>query len=111
MENIRNMIMIDMQNNDDDNDLHTTYPNVNMIQTLFVNITDAETASVSLKLIDMEFLRCLQEAMADLIRVKHNHYWSECFQQVVQMVASICGSGDQCADKVLRGTMLVDNIF
>ena len=49
--------------------------------------------------------------MASLIRVKHNHYWSECFQKVVQMVASICGSGDQCSDKVLRGTMLVDNIF
>jgi hypothetical protein len=109
-ENIRVLMVIDLRNEEDEY-IHMTYPAINMIGSLLYNVLDESNEETAEKFYQLGMISCLQEAVHVMVKVKENFYWAEAFKQIILLVSAFIASGNNSADKIMRGTMLVDHLF
>lgn len=88
-----------------------TYPSLNMVSNLILNLLDDNDESTAQKFDEVNLIGMLQEGFLVMTKVDENYYWSEGFRQIILMISSFIASGENGADKIIRGTNLVSDIF
>jgi hypothetical protein len=82
-----------------------------MVSNLILNLLDDNDESTAQKFDEVNLIGMLQEGFLVMTKVDENYYWSEGFRQIILMISSFIASGENGADKIIRGTNLVSDIF
>lgn len=109
-ENLKMLLVIETMPEYKDN-YHHTYPSMDMISQLFINILDESNENVSGYFERLEFIPLLQESFHILLCVSRSTYWENSFRQLIVMTTKFIATGPNAACMILKGTQLIEQMI